>query len=214
MQPMSRSERSALCNSALEAGQDAPTLCEGWSVKDLVVHLVVRERHPLGATGIVAPPLSFLTTRTSRALARQDFTALVERVRSGPPVWSPMALPPVERAANTLEFFVHHEDVRRAAPSWEPRELTTTEQGALWRSLAVAGRGAVRSSGVPVQLRWPGAPEGTGATTLRSGADPVVVSGEPSEVAMLLLGRDQHRGVTVEGPPDGVRRLRGSDLGL
>ena len=213
MEPMSRSERAALCNSALEAGQDAPTLCGGWSVKDLVVHLVVRERHPLGATGIVVPPLAFLTERTSRSLARQDFTALVERVRSGPPVWSPMALPPVDRAANTLEFFVHHEDVRRAAPGWEPRELTPAEQTALWRSLAVAGKGLVRPAGVPVELRWPGGPEGGATTTLRGGADPVVVTGEPSELALLLFGREQHRDVAFDGPPDGVRRLRGSDLG-
>ena len=41
MEPLSRSERAALCNSALEAGETAPTLCGGWSVKDLVVHLLM-----------------------------------------------------------------------------------------------------------------------------------------------------------------------------
>ena len=40
MEQMSRTERAALCNSALEAGEDAPTLCEGWTVKDLVIHLL------------------------------------------------------------------------------------------------------------------------------------------------------------------------------
>ncbi|ROR91446.1 TIGR03085 family metal-binding protein [Nocardioides aurantiacus] len=216
MEPLSRSERAALCNSALEAGESAPTLCGGWDVKDLVVHLLVRERHPVGAAGIVVPPLAGLTARTSRRLARQDFTALVERVRGGPPLWSPTAVPALDRAANSLEFLVHHEDVRRAQPGWEPRELAEAEQRAVWRSLAVAGKGLVRAAGVPVELRWPGAGhDGEDRTaTLRAGQDPVVVTGEPVELALLLFGRDQHRGLRFAGPPDGVRRLRGSDLGF
>lgn len=216
MEPLSRSERAALCNSALDAGESAPTLCGGWSVKDLVVHLLVRERHPVGAVGIVVPPLAGLTERTSRRLARQDFTALVERVRGGPPLWSPTAVPAVDRTANSLEFLVHHEDIRRARPGWAPRELAHAEQRAVWRTLAVAGKALVRPAGVPVELRWPGAArDGADRTaTLRPGADPVVVSGEPVELAMLLFGRDQHRDLVFAGPDEGVRRLRGSDLGL
>ena len=216
MEPLSRSERAALCNSALEAGESAPTLCGGWDVKDLVVHLVVRERHPVGAVGIVLSPLAGLTERTSRRLARQDFSALVERVRGGPPVWSPTAVPAVDRAANSLEFLVHHEDIRRAQDGWAPRELAEAEQRAVWRSLAVAGKGLVRSAGVPVELRWPGAARDgeDRSTTLRAGDDPVVVTGEPVELAMLLFGRDQHRRLRFDGPPDGVRRLRRSDPGL
>ncbi|KQT89271.1 hypothetical protein ASG49_15925 [Marmoricola sp. Leaf446] len=216
MEPLSRSERAALCNSALEAGESAPTLCGGWDVKDLVVHLLVRERHPVGAVGIVVPPLAGLTERTSRRLARQDFTALVERVRGGPPLWSPTSVPALDRAVNSLEFLVHHEDVRRAQPGWEPRELAEAEQRAVWRSLAVAGKGLVRAAGVPVELRWPGAARDGDArtTTLRAGQDPVVVTGEPVELALLLFGRDQHRGLRFDGPPEGVRRLRGSDLGF
>ena len=216
MESLSRSERAALCNSALEAGETAPTLCGGWSVKDLVVHLLVRERHPVGAAGIVVPPLAGLTERTSRRLGRQDFTALVERVRGGPPVWSPTAVPAVDRAVNSLEFLVHHEDIRRAQDGWEPRELAEAEQRAVWRLLTVAGKALVRPAGVPVELRWPGGARGgeDRTTTLRAGQDPVVVTGGPVEAAMLLYGRDQHRGLVLDGPPDGVRRLRGSDLGL
>ena len=50
--------------------------------------------------------------------------------------------------------------------------------------------------------------------TLRPGVDPVVVSGEPVELAMLLFGRDQHRDLAFAGPPESVGRLRGSDLGF
>ena len=73
-------------------------------------------------------------------MAEQDFTALVERVRNGPPRWSPMALPPLDRALNTLEYFVHHEDIRRAAPGWVPRELTDRRSGSSSRASPSPGR--------------------------------------------------------------------------
>lgn len=213
MEPMSRSERSALCNSALEAGAEAPTLCGDWTVKDLVIHLLVRERDPLGAPGILLPPLAGLADRATRRLAEQDFTALVERVRNGPPRWSPLSAPPLDRALNTLEYFVHHEDIRRSDPRWSPRELTDREQRALWRTVTVAGKGLVRPAGVPVEIRWPAA-DRTRRAVLRKGPDPAVVTGPPAELTMFLYGRDQHRDLSFEGPPESVAALRRGDLGI
>ena len=213
MEPMSRTERAALCNAALEAGEQAPTLCGRWSVKDLVIHLLVRERDPLGAPGILVPQLESLTDRSARRLADQDFTALVERVRQGPPKWSPMALPPLDRAVNTLEYFVHHEDIRRAAPGWEPRELTEREQKAVWKSISVAGKGLVRSAGVPVEIRWAD-DERERSAVLRKGDDPAVVTGPPSEIALFLFGRDQHTSLGFTGPEHHVTSLRSGNLGL
>ena len=213
MEPMSRSERAALCNTALETGQEAPTLCDGWTVQDLVIHLLVRERDPLGAPGIVVPALEGLTRRSAARLQGHDFTALVERVRNGPPRWSPLALPPLDRTVNTLEYFVHHEDIRRAQPGWTPRELTDREQAALWKALAVAGKGLVRSAGVPVELRWDDG-ERRRTSVLRAGDDPVLLTGQPSELVLLVYGRTQVRGITTDGPPEKVARLREADLGL
>ena len=85
MEPMSRTERAALCNSALEAGEDAPTLCDGWTVKDLVIHLLVRERDPIGAPGDHVPRWTGSPQRSASRMAEQDFSSLVERVRNGPP---------------------------------------------------------------------------------------------------------------------------------
>lgn len=202
MPPLSRAERAALCNTALELGPAEPTLCEGWEVADLVVHLLVRERDPIAAVGIAVGPLSWLTERKSRTLREQDFTALVERVRTGPPVWSPFVLPPLDRLANGLEYFIHHEDLRRAQAGWVPRELPEADQLSLWRGLGALGKAAVRPAGVPVEARW-----GERRTTLSRGADPVVVSGDPGELAMALSGRAQHR-VEVDGPPSSVAALR------
>jgi uncharacterized protein (TIGR03085 family) len=213
MEPMSRTERAALCNTALEAGELAPTLCGGWTVKDLVIHLLIRERDPLGAPGIVVPKLGALTDRATRRLSGHDFSSLVERVRKGPPKWSPFAVPPLDRAVNTLEYFVHHEDIRRAATGWEPRELTAREQKAVWSSITVAGKGLVRSVGVPVEIRWAGDEKGRSAV-LRKGDDPAILSGAPSELAMFLFGRDQHRALEFSGAEQPAERLRTGNLGM
>jgi uncharacterized protein (TIGR03085 family) len=211
MESMSRSERAALCNTALQVGEQAPTLCGDWLVKDLVIHLLVRERDPLGAPGILIPPLEKLTDRSARRLHAQDFTALVERVRGGPPRWSPLSIPPLDKAVNTLEYFVHHEDIRRAGSGWVPRELTEREQRTLWSTLGTAGKGLVRRAGVPVEIRWEGTDK---SAVLRKGADPAVVSGHPSELAMFLFGREEHAGLAFAGPEAHLEQLRGAQLGL
>jgi uncharacterized protein (TIGR03085 family) len=213
MEPMSRTERAALCNTALEAGERAPTLCGRWTVKDLVIHLLVRERDPLGAPGILVPKLEGLTDRAARRLANQDFSSLVERVRKGPPKWSPMSLPQLDRAVNTLEYFVHHEDIRRAGEHWVPRELTEREQKVLWKAISVAGKGLVRPAGVPVEIRWPREDDERSAV-LRKGEDPAVVSGAPSEVVLFLFGRAQHAPLEFTGRSDHVQELRRGELGI
>ena len=48
---------------------------------------------------------------------------------------------------------------------------------------------------------------------LRKGDGPVVVTGLPSEIVLLLFGRDQVHGLAFDGPEDRVVRLRRSDLG-
>ena len=213
MEQMSRSERAALCNAALEAGEDAPTLCEGWTVKDLVIHLLIRERDPIGATAIVVPQLDRLSQRSAKRMEDQDFSALVERVRGGPPIWSLMKVPALDGLLNTLEYFVHHEDIRRAAPGWAPRELTDREQRILFKGATTAGKGFVRSVGVPVEIRWAdGERERTGV--LAQGDDPVVVTGAPAELTLFLFGRDQHTGLTFEGPQESVDALTSKSLGL
>ena len=213
MEQMSRTERAALCNSALEAGEEAPTLCEGWTVKDLVIHLLVRERDPLAAPGILVPQLHGLTRRSARKMEDQDFTALVERVRNGPPKWSLMAVPQLDQLLNTLEYFVHHEDIRRGVPGWEPRELTDREKRILFKGAATAGKRFVKSVGVPTEIRWTSG-ERERTSVLADGDDPVVVTGDPAELTLFLFGRDQHTGLKFEGPQDKVEALRQGNLGI
>ena len=91
-------ERHDLCGLLDEAGPDAPTLCEGWTAAHLAAHLVLRERRPDVGLGLVLPgPFARHTARATDRLARRgDFTALVDRVRRGPP----FHLRPVDGAMN------------------------------------------------------------------------------------------------------------------
>ena len=45
---LARHERAALCDLPSRPVPRRPTLCGDWDVKDLVCHLLVRERSPIG----------------------------------------------------------------------------------------------------------------------------------------------------------------------
>lgn len=203
-------ERARLCDLAEVLGPDAPTLCGDWDVRQLVVHLLVRERSP-AAVGITVKPLRGLVGLAERRRAGQDFERLVATLRHGPPPWSPFALPRIGPAMNLLEFFVHHEDVRRAQPAWQPRTLPPHVEDALWAAAGHAGKGLVLRAPVGVVA----ARADTGERTrLRPGSTDVVVRGRPSEVALFLFGRTAVADVELDGADADVARLREADLGF
>ncbi|MGH8989581.1 MAG: TIGR03085 family metal-binding protein, partial [Acidimicrobiales bacterium] len=110
MSAYAQSERRELCELLDEVGPDAPTLCEGWNAQDLAAHLVLRERRPDAAVGILVRRLRPYTDRVQRELRDRPWPSLVDKVRSGPPA----LLRPVDELVNVVELFVHHEDLRRA----------------------------------------------------------------------------------------------------
>ena len=119
--PVVQAERNALCDSLLALGPDAPTLCDPWRTRDLAAHLVLREHRPDLASGIWFAPLEGHMERGQAALAAGDYTALVERVRSGPPRWSPTHFARVDALFNTTELVIHHEDALRGDGAVGPR---------------------------------------------------------------------------------------------
>jgi uncharacterized protein (TIGR03085 family) len=201
-------ERRALCNLMDEVGPEVPTLCVGWTARDLAAHLVVRESRPDVAGGILLPALARYTDRVQSSIAQRPWTELVDRVRSGPPWWSPWRLPWVGDLGNTMEFFVHHEDVRRARTGWEPRPADSRRAGVLW-GLLRAARVLYRKSPVGVVLRTPDGSE----RTARRGERSVTVVGSPEELTLHAFGRDQAI-VDIEGDQVAVAALRSSQRGL
>ena len=207
---MSQTERSELCDLALQVGGDQPTLCEDWTVKDLVVHLLVREGSP-AALGIALPAFAGYNQRVSRRVGRHDLSVLVEKLRHGPPTLTPYAVPKVDELANTLEFFVHHEDIRRAQPDWSPRTLGDDAEKLLWSMTRTAGKRLTRRS--PVGVTIENSVTGSQAM-LKEGSDTVTVRGLPSEVALFVFGRKAQARVDLLGDGDAVARLRTTSLGI
>jgi uncharacterized protein (TIGR03085 family) len=208
-EPMSvaQRERAALVETMRAVGPDAPTLCEGWKTRDLAAHLVIREYRPDAAAGIMIPFFAAHTAKVQdEAAAKNDWDELVNKIASGPPVYSPFIL--LDPVANVAEMFIHHEDVRRAQPSWEPRVL---EQGlcrALRRTLSLMSRVTLAKVPGRVALRTP---EGT--TVLTAGRGPaVVVTGAPEELLLFSVGREAR--VEFDGDAAAVRAVRDAPKGL
>ncbi|MDO7869377.1 TIGR03085 family metal-binding protein [Nocardioides jiangxiensis] len=204
-----RLEREQLCDLALATGPDAPTLCGEWDVRHLMAHLLVRDRQPHNAVGIVARAFASRHDDAVARVAGEDFATTVGAVRAAR---SPLALPGVDVLANTIEYFVHHEDIRRrAGAAWSPRELPDATVKALWRALPLVGRLIVRDADIPIQLRR----TDTGATLqLRRGPHPVVLVGEVAELVLYLYGRGSVADVAFEGPDAHITALKSADLGL
>ena len=205
-----RRERHALCDTALALGPDAPTLCGDWTARDLVAHLLVRENSMIGAAGITFSPMAGVTERAMAKAARAPFAGMVEKLYD--PGLTPYRLPGVERLTNTLEYLVHHEDLRRAQPAWEPRELPVADEDELWKLLRGSAKLATRKVDAAIVVRRSDRP-GQEAT-IRKGADPVVVTGKPSELVLFFFGRSQLHGVTFDGPPSAISRLQDADRGF
>jgi uncharacterized protein (TIGR03085 family) len=203
-------ERVHLAAALRDAGPDAPTLCEGWTTRDLAAHLVARERRADSGPGLVLGPFGGWTERVRRRYAQKDYAALVRLVESGPPRLSPFGLPGADAAVNLTEHFVHCEDVRRARPGWQPRELAPGLQDALWKVVGVRGRLFFRKSRVGVVLATP-----DGRRSVVVDRQPsVTLSGEPAELALYAFGRTGHANVTLDGDPDTVAAFRDTPLGV
>ena len=204
-------ERALLCAVAQQLGPDAPTLCGDWTVKDLVVHLLLREGHPASA-GILVRPLRGLLDKATTKTSQEEFPTLVKRLRHGPPVWSPFALPKLGAVANLLEFYVHHEDIRRAQPAWEPRDLPTETEDGIWGALRHLGRG-IMTLKAPVGVVAERSDTGA-RVTLNKGAQEVVVRGLPSEIALYAYGRKSQARVELLGDEADVAALDSKPLGI
>lgn len=204
-----RSEREALADLLLDLGPDAPTIDDGWTTRDLAAHLIVRERRPDAAGGILLPPLRGYGEVVRRRIAARPYPELVAQVRR-PPVWSPLSNPLSDELVNTMEFFIHHEDVRRARSGWLPRDLPTGQQAVLWRRAALLARVALRRFPADLLVQAPG----FGERTVGRGGQRLRLIGAPGELTLFLSGRQRVARVQVDGPATPAERLRAASLGF
>ena len=200
-------ERAALVETMREVGPDAPTLCEGWTTRDLAAHLVVRERRPDAAPGILVPALASYTDKVQNQVAGStEWAELLDKIASGPPTLSPFKL--LDPLVNLNEMFIHHEDVRRAQPGWQPRVLDPATAKALSRPLGVMARMTMAKVPARVALRTQ-----DGKTVATVGSGPAVtVTGPPEELLLFSVGREAR--VQFSGPDDAVQAVRSARRGL
>jgi len=204
-------ERGRLCDLFLEVGPDAPTLCEGWTTADLAAHLVIRERKPLAAPGIVAGGRLGEYSEKVRLAMRDgsSFTDLVARVRSGPPA----LLRPLDGAINLSEYFIHLEDVRRGGGPTEPRpaEDIADVEAALWAMQGRRTKFLTRTlDDVDLTLALP-----DGETKpIGGGSRPVTLTGRPGELTLFLAGRREAAQVELQGETEAVDEVRTGKLGI
>lgn len=209
---VTRDERRAMCDLFDELGPEQPTLCGTWTTRDLLAHLLVRERRPDASAGIVVPFLSGYTERVRRAEADQRFPDMVRAFRSGPPLWAvPWSVPVLGDRANLFEFYVHHEDIRRAQPDWVPRPEDHRRDEALWSSLKLMGRVLFRHSPVGVTLRTVDRKD----VVAKQGPNGVVLVGLPSEITLLAFGRSPDLArVVIQGEPEHAAAFVASERGI
>jgi len=139
-------------------------------------------------------------------LDKYSYPELIALFKSGPPALSAFAIPGADEAANTVEYFVHHEDVRRAAEGWTERPLDAGLTEALWKRLKGA-RLFLRSAPTGVVL----AREDDGKLDLivaKAAAPSVTVTGSPAELTLWSMGRVSAAHVTLDGPDEAVAKLK------
>ncbi|MGW0700556.1 TIGR03085 family metal-binding protein [Streptomyces sp. NPDC002867] len=210
MSTHAKRERLLLADVLEAAGPEAATLCHGWTTRELAAHVVMRERRPDAAGGILIKALKDRAERIQAEFAAKPYDELVLMIRTGPPRMSPYAIKQVDEAANTIEFFVHAEDVRRAQPDWAPRDLDKVFENVLWSRLEKGARLLGRRSPVGLVLRRP-----DGRTAVAHRGTPVVtVTGEPGELLLFAFGRQDATRVDLEGDKDAIARVREAQLGV
>ena len=204
-------ERGRLCDLFLEVGPDHPTLCEGWTTADLAAHLVVRERRPDSAPGILIGGAVGRYAERVRTGVR-DGTAwedLVARVRSGPPA----LIRPLDGAINLSEYFIHLEDVRRGAgdPTPRPADDIADVEAALWAMQGQRTKFLTRKlDDVDLTLALPDGEQ----KHVGGGSRAVTMTGRSGELTLFLSGRRDAAQVELTGETPAVDELRTGPLGI
>jgi uncharacterized protein (TIGR03085 family) len=206
-------ERSAFADTLRSTDPAAPTLCGDWNAAQLTAHLVLRERSLVELGGRLPSPA--LQRRSHAAVdsyaAGHSYADLVDRFEAGPPRYSFFAVPALREGLNLLEYVVHHEDVRRAVGDVGPRELSADEQTAAWSRLRFTARLTLRQVPQGVRLVSPSHGEIDAA---KKGAALVTVTGDPVELALVIMGRQRVARVSYDGPPDEVASFSGARIAI
>lgn len=194
---LASTERRNLAELLHTVGPDAPTCCEGWTTRDLAVHLYLREHRPDAAAGMFVGPLEGRLKEISESTALEDYDSVVDDWAAGPG----FPLKYADAVMNALENYVHHEDVRRAQPDWRPRTFSFSVESEMTNRFKLLGKMLLRKSQVPVIVE----PDGQRRIVFADrhkvadqGDNVVRISGPISEIILWAFGRP-HKDLTISG---------------
>lgn len=190
----SSAERAKMVALFRELGPDAPTLCEGWTARDLVSHLWIRENRPDVVISSFVPALTSHADSIMEEVRARDFEELVDDWGRGLGKLNPLRY--VDSVLNTAEHFVHHEDLRRANAHSEPRDFSLAVQKELLAPLKFLGLRLLAHSRLPVVLEPAGFAPLVAADKHRvaaKGDNVVRVRGAVSELLLWAFGREAAR---------------------
>ena len=202
----SSAERTKMVALFHELGPDAPTLCEGWTARDLAAHLWVRENRPDAVIGFFVPALSSHADNIMEEVRARDFDQLVDAWGRGAGKLNPVRY--ADSVFNAAEHFVHHEDLRRANGHTEPRDLSRAAHAELLAPLKLLGTRLLSRSRSPVVLEPQGFPPIVAADKRRvseQGDAVVRVRGTVAELLLWAFGREAAR-VEIEGDASAIVR--------
>lgn len=196
-------QRAALIDLMRDLGPFAPTLSEGWQTQDLAAHLYVREHRPVALLGIGMERFQELTQRIqNEELHSRGFDGLLDELKT-----TGWVMRPLDKLVNTSEYYIHHEDVLRA--NGRSQTLSADEQQELWPIAKMLARKTQLKLKQRLVLKRTDTgdevPMGQGTLTVH-------LEGLPSELLLLLSGRDAD--VKTTGEPGPVAVFRSAISGL
>lgn len=204
-------ERRRFADELLTVGPDAPTLCTGWTARDLAAHVVLRDRRPDAMPGVLIGALAKYTEKVQQRIASREWADIVADVRDGAPLFSPTRIDVVDRLVNTTEFFVHLEDVRRAQPDWTARDLPDALADDLHAAIGRSAKLFARKAPAGITLQ----PDDDRTAVIANERTPMVtVHGPVGELVLWIFGRQAHALVEYDGPDDAVEQLRVASFGI
>ena len=201
--PWVEAEKESLVATFRSTDPDSATLCQGWTVRHLLAHLVQRDQDIVGLIGDRlnrrAPGHEkYLSRLVDGARSPVGYEALLSRFLQGPPRWS--ATRWAAEPLSFLEFVIHHEDVRRGGPvPREPRALPAEETSAIWRRISRLAWLTYRRAPAGVALAVP-----DGSRLVAKKGAGVVLTGGPVELLLYLSGRREAAHVDLSGDSEAV----------
>ncbi|MCU1344398.1 MAG: hypothetical protein JWL70_664 [Acidimicrobiia bacterium] len=194
--------RQAFADVCEQLGPEAPTLCEGWTTQDIMIHMNLIERRwdSWGAIALGRKSTkvkAFYDQLIERERAR-PWSDQLARIRSGPQR-GPLASQWLRDRMMPREYLIHTEDIRRA--NGITAEVSSDAQEVAWSRLpGLAKRMFTAPPPFGVEVIHP---DGR-VVTLAEGAPVAQLRGQPLEQLLYIFNRTAVSTVEITGHPSAV----------